>query len=347
MALINRNVKTRKIKGNIKKAVYLKYDRFVGIEFELFPGNSTVLAKHLPRPCGIASDVSIGRGREVITPPTSADKLEKQIEKLCDLFKETNCTTDDRCGLHINLDGKDLLKDKANAIRLTNVYFTIDSIIRDILPPYRKRSRFCTSIANTITPSDYRQLLRNNKNKDEYYLHKKFYKYASKTYQPYRNTYTKTPDSIFIDVFKKSIKNRKRNGHVIRHGFNLHALLSLGRLELRYHAGTINKDKTLNWIWLNLHIVDWVVNNYGRSKIEAIRLEKDSILKRQLFYTTFDLPEILRVYMEYRAKICEFGSGYEEEDDDISFTNEAIEKELELINKITVLTSNNNISQNK
>lgn len=299
--------------GDLSKAKNLKYDRLVGVEFEAIVNDSQPIS--LPRECGVSNDASIpsSRGREVQTPPASADTLEWLILKVCSELNKGQAIVDQSCGLHIHLDGKDFVDNQKNTIRLTNSYFVLEPIIWAMLPYTRRTNKYTAPLIARISDKDYRQLLRVADRKDMYYLHKKWYK---------------TEDTRHIQSYKGMAKSGPR-----RHGFNLSALLAVNHLELRYHPGTINADKVRNWVWLHLHIMDWVLKGYSKRKIENIRKAKSLDQKVALFFQYLSVPEKLQQYVSFRVAKCSNPS-YREEYDDGAYNDGILEDTKSVIRAI-------------
>ena len=276
MPLEYRTYKNIKFYGNPEKADVLKYSRLVGLELEQSIRNSAPMK--VPLSYGVTSD---GGGYEIQTPPASADKLERIIKKVTDEISKGGGYATTGAGYHIHLDGSGFVDNHVNAIRLTNTYFVIEPIIYSMLSQYRRSSSWCRNLTTTINEHEFRRLLRSQHKNDIYYLHKTYYK--------------QQVDQKYID---RNIKNNKNAGQ--RLGFNLNALFAYGHIEMRYHAGTVNRDKIQNWAWLHLHLMDWVMNNYSKNKIMKIREETDISKKTEMFFKHMNVPETLRRYIKYR-----------------------------------------------
>lgn len=313
-----RNWANKKFKGNVKKANILKFDRLVGIELEQYiKDKETAFGKMLPKTCGIGTDQSIPNGYEVQTPPCSADKLEKMVDETVNALNAGNSSLDNQCGFHAHFDGKDFLDNHIASIRLTNTYHGIEPIIYAMQSHERRNSRFCRPIGSLI--SDYYLDKIDEldiKDTDIKFLHKVYYSRQIEE------------NGIYKEEFdaRKFAKGNKRAGDRI--GFNLNSLYAFGNVELRYHAGTLNKDKIMDWIWLNLHIMQWVVDGYDKQTIERIRLEKSVMEKAEVLFDRTELPERLRQYIIYRLEAFSDNNRFEWIDDN-EFSNEKI-KEIQI-----------------
>lgn len=271
------------IKGDVKKARRLKYDRLVGIEAEVVDGNPSTLSNELDKRIGITSDGSLNGNYavELQTPPSSADELEKIIDNMTRALRKSDYSVNTTCGLHIHLDSADIIKSQSKLIKLFNVYYTIEPIIWAMLPKSRRNNIFCKPIGRNITPNDFRKIVVSTRTKDEYYIQKQWYKVGVETIRRY--------------------KGQKCGGDRY-FGFNGHALYGLGHLELRYHSGTINKRKIMNWVELNLLLHDWAINKYKKISIDVLNgIDNDDLeQKTNLFYRLFDVPQHLRTYISER-----------------------------------------------
>src|SRR5207245_2745964 len=96
--------------------------------------------------------------------------------------------------------------------------------------------------------------------------------------------------------FSESDKNKRHTG------FNLHDLFYRGSIELRYHSGTVQAEKILNWTSLLLHMVDYSINRYNSTKIQRLyNMETGESKLDQMFYM-FDIPSNLQEYIRGRIK---------------------------------------------
>lgn len=286
----NRNWDKTPLYGDKNKAKFLKYDRLIGIEFEASPHNTKLFVA--PPGCGGGLDPSTDL--ELQTPPLSADMAECYIEAICDEYQDVgyDLTTSD--GLHIHLDGKGFSDNQTNLMRLVNTYYALEPIIYSTLPRARRDNRFCRPITSILSSGTLKAMFRTQSRKDIYYIHKAWYK-------------NEKPELISAD------KHGSTTGRYI--GFNLHPLLKNGHLELRYHSGTVNKDKVMNWCWLNLHMLDWVQNGYRKSVVRKLLETKDFTEKVKVAFEGFEIPKKLQRYIGYRQNRFSNGNIYEAHDD--------------------------------
>ena len=121
-----------------------------------------------------------------------------------------------------------------------------------------------------------------------------------------------------IDIFKAYMhigpngtmgQARRESRHSSRYcGFNLHALLKHGTIEIRYHAGTIAAHKVLHWIVLWQAILD-LAKDTDNPRCKLDNLLRASMIvnlaqKTDLFFKKLKLPPDTENY--FRARINEF-----------------------------------------
>jgi len=107
-----------------------------------------------------------------------------------------------------------------------------------------------------------------------------------------------------LNTFKKDIPAYKR--HIATkcryYGINLASIRKHGTLEFRYHAGTLNPEKMINWIKLLLRIVEYQKDIFWDTDKTANPLSVDDWYK---FYTTLALDQTdkgLIKYLETRKR---------------------------------------------
>lgn len=272
-------------RGNIDIAKNIKDNRLIGIEIEAEGGEPYELSLELDKKIGIDGDGSLSGHNplEVITPPASAHRLEYYIDNATKALHNNNYGVNSSCGLHIHIDGEDILKQPSKTIKLFNTYYVVEPIIFAMLPKSRQESDWCYPLSKNIDIQEFRKIVKATKTKDQYYLYKKWYK--------------------INDIQKiKDEKGHKNPNYGSRYyGFNLHALLSLGHLELRYHNGTTNANKIKNWILFNLHLVNWALKNYRKLTLDVINNITDIDKKINIFLRIFNVPKDLQEYVLARV----------------------------------------------
>lgn len=240
--------------GTKLQAKVIKNDRLVGVELEAVGGNPKKLDK-LYAFIGISDDASLKGNNpiEIQTPPASANLLEKIIDNASDTLKLSGYKTNKSCGLHIHIDCSDFKNNGNKILRVLNTYYAVEPIILRMLPKSRRNNPYALPLTRWINPISLEQL-KNNKRVSLNKVETEWYK---------------TGDRRNIERCKKNKYDSSRY-----YGINLHALLSNGHIEIRYHHGTINKHKIKNWIKLHLAVIDWALNDYSKEKLDVIQQEK-------------------------------------------------------------------------
>ena len=210
---------------------------FVGVEIETHIIGSTKFItqkKQLHKYFNQVTDGSID-GMEFVSQPLQGDVLQKSITELCDDLKKRKYSVNKSCGLHIHIDARDYQEDIEVIKKIVLVYHKFENFIYDLLPPSRK--------ADTTYCSSLRQL-------DPARI------FSCRTLEAFKRFYYSTRNKESLLSKQKSKYAEKRYN-----GLNLHSIFFRGTLEVRYHSGTINAKKILNWIRLNLAMISYAKNN--------------------------------------------------------------------------------------
>lgn len=199
------------------------------------------LHKTLPKETGIGTDGSVGvrnqapYGFEVQTPRLAGKRGEELVHRLCSSVKGVEAVLDNTCGMHIHLDGAGLIDPDRLAhptalLQLWKSSIVFEDVILSFLPFSRRGNDYCRTIADVfqLTELDIIDTLAE----------------AEKLW--YR---VQLPENI------SDAKNHHR--HTSRYfGANFHSLFADGHFEVRYHSGTINARKILEWANLHALIMD-------------------------------------------------------------------------------------------
>ena len=246
----------------------LNIHRLVGVEAECVFGDcdtdeeGTPMALHdIPSGWREAYDGSIdGNGREIISSPSNGNILWQRIKDLEDWAIEHNVYINRSCGLHVHLDATDTTWQDLKAISL--VMMKVEQHIFDMLPKSRQNSNWCKridmNISDLISCSTEREFVE--------------------------LWYSQGGDAI----------NRTKYNDTRYHGLNLHARFYLGTIEFRYHSGTLNSKKILNWIKICNAVME-----------TGMKLSRDSkwIEGHKFYYETQDVEFITDVYGEINHPI--------------------------------------------
>jgi hypothetical protein len=239
----NRKPSTKFFKG--KTGTYLTIDRFVGIEIEAERGDNYGLGTILPPEVGVSRDGSLSdRGVECQTPPASLDKAEDFVMKTCAGLKGKGYKGTTKAGLHVHIDARDIKKSHKKITQVIKTYYAVEDILFSVLPPSRWQNRYCQRLAKDYLYANFK---KNKSNKD---LEKKWYKEQN--------------EGVILSRKLEKYDNSRY------FGLNIHSLFFRGTIELRYHSGTVNERKILNWVELQLKIFDWAINHYEEEAVEKL-----------------------------------------------------------------------------
>lgn len=250
-----------------------------------------LLCQTLPGEVGVTTDGSITAesrkyGFEVQSPRLAGKKGEELVARLTTGLKKIDSSVNDSCGLHIHLDGKGiLLPDRkaypAQLIQLLKSYVVFEDVIMSFLPHGRRRNDFCRPLAEVLRLVDIELL-----------------------------------DSV-LDVEKMWYKQRtfgmiaeakREHYHASRYfGANFGSLLNEGHFEVRFHSGTLNPKKILEWANLHALIMDSCSRlsftpEFLRSAQQVSRLSE----KTNILFDAIGLAEASRQY--FRARQKKFGN---------------------------------------
>jgi hypothetical protein len=217
-------------------------------------------------------------GVEFQTPKLAGKQGQESLEAVCAVINDAGMTTDRSTGLHIHLDGRGLIptNDKRtpdNLIDLWVFYLSFEEVILSFLPPSRRRNSYCRLLRTDYNAKDVQEC----KNIDQ--LERLWYS-DSKAKVQYRKT-QKYDSSRYA-------------------GVNIHSLLKDGHIEIRYHSGTTNARKILEWTALHQAIVDTACDR--RVRDDALRAQSMPSLeeKTAYMYDLLQLPERARAYFTER-----------------------------------------------
>jgi hypothetical protein len=271
----------------------LKSSRIFGVEIEAChprEADRYIICNNFPD-LGHGSD---GGGVEFKTPRISGKIGEQYIIDLCDALEQLKFKVSSSCGLHIHLDGGDKFIEKnssetlsqktENLRKLFKYYLTFEDVIQSFIAPSRRRSCFCAPMRNRMSIAEI------NKTKDQFDLEKIWYGSENK---------------VSINFNKTAYRGGPRLG------INFSPFFGQNHIEVRYHSGTMNARKILEWVNLHAGIMD--VASDGRFRtvdtslmasleektwalFDILKLSQDSIeyflARQEMFKKKVELPTI-------------------------------------------------------
>lgn len=248
------------------------------------PSIADKLPDELPKGCEIKGDNSINPpddfvGLEVVTPRLYGLEGEKYVRNLIDALKTNKAEVNTSCGYHLHL-GVDL-KNWQFLRNLLAFYSVFDDILLAMLPASRRGNKYCRAIKNHLTLDDLEK------------IHE-----------------AEELDAFWYQIKVMSGKEKERLArikgekyHETRYlGVNLHSAYYRGTVEIRYHSGTLSKQKILNWLTLNQSIFRFVEDKMEFESARGWSMVLNQNKKRQLFLDLIEAPDWLRSYVISRTK---------------------------------------------
>ena len=272
----------------------IKSARGFAVEIECYcddyATHNRIADNEIPDEVGMSHDGSLDSyGVEFQTPILKGDKGEQFLKDFCNTLTRNGYRVDKSCGLHIHLDGaqdftNDGLKNSdkkykrlLNFQRLFATYYILDDILAMYLPLSRRENTFCKRLGNDYNLSEIMN---------------------ATTQEKFEQIWYRCDDLNRIDEIKKSKSHGSRY-----HGVNMHCLLWDNHLEIRYHSGTIDKNKILFWIELNQAIMRYSVSRFFElSELKRIQALANGATKRAEMYRLLQLEGDIVGYFEARAK---------------------------------------------
>ena len=83
-------------------------------------------------------------------------------------------------------------------------------------------------------------------------------------------------------------------------GMNMHSRIINGSIEFRYHSGTINQEKILNWVKICTAIVDVGIEISNEIESELYNIITGRDLTYEEFFKYLKLDDDVREYVDQR-----------------------------------------------
>jgi hypothetical protein len=248
-------------------------DLSVGVEIEAEEGDyQSVYYDLADKGFGVCSDGSLASGGiEIQVPASNERKTEKLVRKACQSLQENGFKISTKCGLHVHIEYKSRLKTIKNLLLMV---YACEPVFYALNPKSRQDNNYCQPIHKAFSAAE---IIRTEaKEIDKLFYSKK------------HSGLTKSK----VEYFKRFKWNECRY-----FGFNLHALFYQKTVEFRYHAGTIEPKKIINWINLLKAILLYVRFNYEQEKVLYL-IEQPTILgKIKYLKHLLKLSEPLTAYI--------------------------------------------------
>jgi len=268
-----------------------------GVEIECYaPGVDALseIASQFPQAVGISADGSLhgANGVEFQTPRMAGVTGEEQMKAIMKHLNDRGFTVNQSCGLHVHLDAADFMPaDSATteymrmlALReLMTFYLSFEDVLLALLPQSRRTNSYCKAFKSAYAWEDLADAGSRTQ------LESLWYKAMD-------------GDEVTRRKAQKQDASRYR-------GVNFHSLFSSGHLEIRYHSGTLNPRKILEWVNLHGRIMDKIADRTLAAHNVLFTLTLTE--KITLFFSLLRLPEASQQYFE--ARIEKFNPGLADE----------------------------------
>lgn len=279
----------------------IKSARPFGIEVETLTGNDDA---DIDERIGYCEDGSIdGDGIEYQLPPVSGKKGENFITSFCKVINEAGNDVNESCGYHVHLDAADFKDDDYKIRKLWLTYLAYEDVIMSFLPQSRTCNNYCYQLRKDYQFTEIEDADSIKELEEIWYRVKE------------------------TDERERRKGNKKDSSRY--HGVNLHTLLSQGNLEIRYHSGTMNAKKILEWANLHAMIMDTIAKGEGKTCPELLEIMSSTSMeyKTNSLFKWIGLSETSQDYFKARQSIFYRPPRYK--------NTEEFEKNVELINSET------------
>lgn len=271
----------------------LKSTRIFSAEIEVPGPDNTIYVNRVLKGfpgLGLTTDGSVsGRGLEFQTPKLQGKNGEEFIKNLsAAITKNKFPKTDKTCGLHIHLDGgtefipiKDVNWSRThNGTLVKNLfmlYYVFEDVLQSFLPRSRRTNTYCKSL------------------RDLYHLNE-----ISGAYQleDLERIWYRQQNRRQVMSSKRSSKHSTRYA-----GINFHTLFSENHLEIRFHSGTTNAKKIMEWVNLHCLMLDAIAQgSINQSKIMSVKHITNLDEKTEELFNMLNLVPSSRRYFIKRQK---------------------------------------------
>lgn len=248
-----------------------------GVEIECLINDAHSLRHNLPKDVGVTGDGSLSdNGVEIQTPPVAGFAGEQLIKKVTRTLADYEARIDRSCGLHVHLDTKEFTPTNWQTLQAVWIlYLTFEDVLFSFLPRSRRNNGFAIAIRDHYHLKEIREANSRKELEGIWYR----VQHASKLYE------------------RKKVKyDRSRYA-----GLNLHSLFSSRHVEIRYHAGTTNARKILEWA--NLHALMFDAATKSRNITNSAHNEVDLKRKTTMLFDLLRLPQPSRDYFRERQRM--------------------------------------------
>ena len=277
-----------------KEGKILQSTRLLGVEIEAYlPSDKKartraidIINAKIPPSVGMVEDNSLGtHGIEFQTPPLAGAEVESQIKLLETITKNAGLEINRSCGLHIHVDCTDIAKNYQKQKLLWRLYYMFDDVFLAMLPKSRRDNRFCKALKKQYAIAK----LDNITSQDA--LEALWYSLEHET----------------GDKLKEKLAGKKSSKYddTRYSGINFHSLFKDKHIEIRYHSGTLNAEKILQWANIHTRLIDRVARGLDDVGEVAMHDAINSVLLEEKLHALYDILKLndkAKRYINMRIK---------------------------------------------
>jgi hypothetical protein len=250
-----------------------------GVEIECYLQDESkeAMLDELPRAVGMGADGSLGNdGLEIRTPRLAGAKGEALIRHITNRLERHEARVNRSCGLHVHLDTSDI--NEARHLRhLWALYLAFEDVLLSLLPSSRRSSGYCKALRRYFHAQEILECLTREELEAIWYR-------ARDSEEVSKLKIIKSHDSRYI-------------------GLNLHSLFHANHAEIRYHSGTVNAEKILQWVNLHALLFDKAASVEARTVIEDGLAEVHLERKNKILFDFLGLSPTARAYLLKRQAL--------------------------------------------
>lgn len=224
-----------------------KSSRFIAAEIEVAKISETPVAREVSDLVirwggSVVRDGSLPElGFEINTSPASGDLYIDQVYEICAKLKEAGAEVNNKCGLHIHIDARDL--NYYDIRRLIKIYAFIENVLFSMVPDNRRKSKYCLPCG-----VEYSSLVEAGK-----------------------LPYAKVKADVIGGIYKKDRPERTEKYSQARYSaLNIHSWFYRGTIECRMFEGTIDPQHITLWGMMLANVVDYAVKTTDESVSKVV-----------------------------------------------------------------------------
>lgn len=274
------------------KGKTLKIDRLIGVELEAENGDTYNISDEVPSDCGVDEDGSLDdTGVEITTPPASMDRAEDFIKMSCKALTNCNFKATNDCGYHLHINFPEGRHSPKTLARLFRTVYAVEDILFDMLPRSRQNNIYCLELRKNYKFGEFNAKMGIDGFDNHWYKAKD------------NDDKCKNLNKKEIKEILSGYKHSNHDGAGRRYtALNLHSVFYRGTVEFRYHSGTTDPNKVINWADICLHIVQFVIKRYSEKTVRKLNRTNKIKNKLPMFFRVFNISKKTQEYMKRRIE---------------------------------------------